>query len=118
MNRAKQKGDQFERDVVKYLQTDFPDAQRRIDLGRRLDRGDIIGVGEWVLECKNHATIDLAAFVDQAAQEARNAGRWRFAAVIKRRRRKTGDAYVVMPLHVFRSLAFFEWLAPRLAPDE
>ena len=50
-----------------------PYAERRAMSGSR-DRGDIAGVPGWVLECKAHASIDLASAVDEATTEQANDG--------------------------------------------
>jgi hypothetical protein len=102
---GQRKGDQFERDVVQYLTPWWPRAERRRARGVRLDRGDLVGIDGWVVECKDHASIDLAGFVDQAAQEAENAGVSRYVAVVKRRRRGIDQAYAVMPLRVWADVA-------------
>lgn len=100
MSASKRKGSAFERDVVAYLVGHgFPWAERRA-LAGNLDKGDIAGVPGVVLECKNTKALDLAGAINEAEAEARNAGVSIFAAVIKRRQRPAGDAYVVMPLHV------------------
>ena len=98
----KAKGSQWERDVVKFLvENGFPDAERRFGAGVREDKGDIRGVPEMTLECKNHKSIDLAQFVAEAELEAQH-NKTRFgAAVIKRRNKSTGEAYVVMSLRQF-----------------
>jgi hypothetical protein len=108
-NRANtngERGEKFERDVRDYLRDAYwPGCERR---GKQFakDRGDLVGGPEgWVLDCKDHAQIDLASFIDQAEQESRNARVGFFAAIVKRRRRPVKDAYVVMPLHVFVEIA-------------
>ena len=104
VSKAKQKGSQFERDVVKYLQEHgFPLAERRYGAGLREDKGDIRGVPV-TLECKNHAQISLSQFLDEALIEAKHAGTRLGAAVIKRRGKGTKDAYVVMSLEQYTEL--------------
>lgn len=101
MSANKRKGTAFESAVVAYLQeAGFHQVERRALAGAN-DRGDIAGVPNWTLELKTCQSIDLAGFVDEAAREAANAGTDRYAAVVKRRRRSTACAYVVMPLSVF-----------------
>jgi predicted thioredoxin/glutaredoxin len=58
----------------------------------------------WALECKATRELDLAGAVDEALTEARNSGAPLAAAIVKRRRRPTSDAYVVMPLAQFARL--------------
>lgn len=103
-NRNKNRGSQWERDVVKYLQENgFPLAERRYGAGLREDKGDIRGVPV-TLECKNHAQISLSTFLDEAILEAKHAGTKLGAAVIKRRNKGTKDAYVVMSLEQYVEL--------------
>jgi len=57
-----------------------------------------------VCELKATRELDVAGAINEAAKEAANAGaRW-YAAVLKRRRKPTADAYVVLPLHLFAEL--------------
>jgi Holliday junction resolvase len=99
------KGSAFERAVAAYLQTHgHPDAERAYGAGRPDDRGDIAGVAGWVLECKNHARLDLAEWCDEAIAEANNARAPRWAVIHKRRRKGIADAYVTMPLATFCAL--------------
>lgn len=100
----KQKGSQFERDVVSYLQSQGFNAERRYGAGIREDRGDIVGVPDFAIECKNQRNIDLAQFVDEAIIEAKHARQPFGAAVIKRRNRNVRESYVVMSLEQFVAL--------------
>jgi len=97
-------GARFEQQVADYLAANgFPYAERRHTNGAH-DRGDIAGVIGWTLEAKALRDLDVAGAVDEAAKEAGNAGtRW-YAAILKRRRKPTADAYVVLPLHLFAEL--------------
>ena len=61
-------------------------------------------LSDWCLEAKNHKSIDLAGFVDQAETEAKNAGAKWFSAIVKRRNRGVKDSYVVMPLWMWTEL--------------
>jgi Holliday junction resolvase len=104
VSKAKQKGSQWERDVVAFLnENGYPEAERRYGAGLREDKGDIRGFPV-TLECKNHASINLAEFLEEALLEAQHAGTEFGAAVIKRRRKGTKDAYVVMSLEQFVAL--------------
>lgn len=102
MSKEKQKGTKWETDVVNYLnENGFPNAERRALTGKN-DKGDIAGLpNNWVLECKDHKTISLSTFVDEAMTEKENAGSAYGAAVIKRARKNVSQAYVVMPLEQF-----------------
>lgn len=95
----KAKGSSFERAVADYLIANgFPEADRRYGAGSQFDKGDIVGVPKFVLECKNQAKINLAGFIEEALVEAKNANKPYGAAVIKRRGKNVKDSYVVMTL--------------------
>jgi len=101
----KAKGAQWERDVAAYLRENgFPMADRRYGAGVREDKGDLVGVPRFALECKNQASINLSEFLEEALIEAKYAKAQFGAAVIKRRRKATKDAYVVMSLEQFAEL--------------
>ena len=73
-NRAKQKGTQFETAVARFLSEETGAWVERRALSGTADKGDLIGDGvlaDWCLEVKNHKSIDLASFVDQAEAEAK-----------------------------------------------
>lgn len=99
----KRKGAKWELDVVKYLRRWWPQADRK-QAGSTLDRGDVSDVPGWTLECKAERAIDLAGYMGEAEEEARNAGTPYFAAVVKRRNKSVEEAYVVMPLKVWTKL--------------
>ena len=100
-NPSKAKGSLFERQVVEFLNANgFPLAERRVTRGAK-DAGDISGVPGWVFELKATRTIDLAGAVDEARVEAGNAKAQWFAAIVKRRGKGIGDAYVVTTLKQF-----------------
>lgn len=72
MSRSKQKGTQWEREVVEYLRrSGFPHAERR-SLNGAKDRGDVAGCPGLVVECKNAKTVTLAAWLDEANVERAN----------------------------------------------
>ena len=99
------KGPLFESQVVDYLRSHgFPWAERRVQGGSK-DRGDVGGVPAVTLEVKNCARLEPAAWVDEAAVEAANAGTEVYAVVAKRRGKgDVGQSYVIMPLSVFVGL--------------
>jgi Holliday junction resolvase len=104
-NPAKRRGDQWERDVVEFLQAaGLAKAERAYGAGRQDDRGDIAGVQDWVLECKNHKAMDLAGWMAEALVEQANAGTRFTAVVIKRRNKPAKDGYVVMSLEQLAGL--------------
>lgn len=69
-----------------------------------VDKGDLFGVAGWTVQCRDTARIDLAGAVDDARQQALNAGTSAFVAIVKRRRRGVGEAYAVMPLELWSSV--------------
>ena len=104
MSASRRKGTAFETAVVGFLNDHgFPHAERRALRGVD-DRGDIAGIPGLVIECKAVREITLAAFVDETEAERRNAGAALGVAVIKRRQKPVGDAYVVMTLAQFAAL--------------
>lgn len=101
----KAKGSAYEREVAAYLRENgFPQADRRYGAGVQYDKGDLVGIPNVTIECKNHAKIDLAQFIDEAIVEAKNARTKYGAAVIKRRRRGVAESYVVLTLQQFTEL--------------
>lgn len=99
------KGPKHEADVVEWLRAHgFPYAERRVQGGSR-DRGDVAGVPGVVLELKNCNRVELAAWVDEARAEARNAGVDVFAVVAKRKGKgDPGESYVITTLATFAAL--------------
>lgn len=77
------KGKTFEATTVAYLRRWWPNACRTL-AGARDDRGDISGI-PLVLELKNHKSLDLAGWWQEAEQERQNA-RMDFAAIVHKRR--------------------------------
>lgn len=103
MSASRRKGTAFETAVVNFLREAGYDAAERRALQGRLDRGDIAGLPGWTLECKAEKTISLAQYMDEARAEAANAGTDLYAAVVKRRGKGVGEAYVIVPLSLFVS---------------
>ena len=98
-NRNKAKGSRFEADVRDLLAQMTGQWIERMPAGATLDRGDLVGLDQVAVECKNTSRLELATFVDEAVAEAANVGPDVLPlAVIKRRQRPTVDAYAVMPL--------------------
>jgi hypothetical protein len=102
-NPSKKKGSLFEREVCEYLRAYFPAVERRV-LAGALDRGDVAGLPDWAVEVKATRDIDLAGALNEAEREANNAGAIWYAAIIKRRNRNIGQAYVTMPLYLWAEL--------------
>jgi hypothetical protein len=69
MSAAKRKGTAAETAVVRFLQANgWPQAERRA-LAGAADRGDVAGLPV-VVEVKNAARMELAAWLDEAVKEA------------------------------------------------
>lgn len=106
-NPLKDKGSRFEHDVVDYLRAHGYTRADRTLAGQRDDMGDISNV-PLIIQCKNQREFRLAEWVDQAEQQALNAGETRFVVVLKRPRvADVARAYAVMPF----------WLAAELMTD-
>lgn len=104
-NAAKRKGSAYERECVAFLKANgHPNAERAYGAGRRDDVGDIDGIEDLTIECKNQKALALAAWMEELATEQANK-RTRFGCLfIKRRNRGVADSYVVMSLEQFASL--------------
>lgn len=97
MSASKRKGTAAETEVVKYLTDRGWHAVERRALNGVNDRGDIAGIPNVVIEVKNHASIQLSEFVDEAERERLNDGAEVGVAWIKRRGRSDPrDWYVAM----------------------
>jgi Holliday junction resolvase len=104
----KAKGSQWERDIAKYFNDrGYPDVERRYGAGATLDKGDINGVKDTVVEAKNLAKITLASIVDETLVEQANAKKRFGISIIKRRNKNVKDAYVVMTLEQWVDLYSF-----------
>jgi hypothetical protein len=73
MSASKAKGTAWESRIVQYLRESGLPAVERRALNGATDKGDIAGL-PLVIEAKNCKTTALAAWVDEATAEARNAG--------------------------------------------
>jgi hypothetical protein len=96
-NRNKTKGSAWERAIVNALRAaGWPFAERRL-AGAAKDRGDIAGVPGVVIEAKNTASRNLAAWVDETELERVNDGAWLGVVWHKRTGRAAAtDGYVTM----------------------
>jgi hypothetical protein len=104
MSASRRKGTAWESAVVEYLREHgIPYAERRA-LSGSLDRGDITGVPGVMIEAKAEKSIDLAGYMDEVRVQTANAGAQLGVAVVKRRNRSPGDAYVVLTLATFAGL--------------
>jgi hypothetical protein len=100
---AKRRGSTWERDCAEYLRGVFPNVERAPRWGS-VDKGDLVGTPGFTFEAKACKSIDLAGFVDEAVQEAANAGQPFGVALIKRRNKSVGDGYAVMRIKDFETL--------------
>lgn len=103
MNKAKQSGTRFETDVVRYLQPDFPEVERRALAGSK-DKGDIKGIPGWTAELKANKAYLFSQALRQAEVEARNAGTKWYVAIMKRHQHSTEDAFAIMSLRQWKQL--------------
>jgi hypothetical protein len=97
MSASKAKGTRWENEVRDLYRSHGFITAERLALGGTLDRGDIAGVGPLTIEAKNHRSMSLAAWIDEAEREAVNAGH-RFAVVHHHRvgRAGAGDGYATL----------------------
>ncbi|RBP98475.1 hypothetical protein CRD60_01005 [Bifidobacterium aemilianum] len=115
MSRQKAKGTAFETQTVRYFRDRIDDPEGMIHreaLHGTKDEGDIkglyIGGRSVVLECKAHRRFALADWLEQAHQEAANAGADYGMVVFKRPgagEKSMGDQYVLMDLNTLARLA-------------
>ena len=117
MSAGKQKGTRHESSIVAFLRDHGFTFADRVPLSGSRDRGDVtVGPGSPVIEAKNQARHSFAEWLDEANQEAQNAGA-PFGVVWAKRRGKgcAGDGYVVMDGHSFVKLlheAGYSWEPP------
>lgn len=115
MSRQKDKGTRFETAVLRYLRDRIGDPEgmiHRETLHGNADEGDIKGLyintRSLVLECKNANRFSLSDWLEQARQEAANAGADYGMVVFHRPGRgeaRMGDQYVLMDLDTLARLA-------------
>jgi len=106
VSREKDKGDRFERDVVRVLRANgHPHAERLLRLGAHADFADIAGVPGFHIECRDRGRIELGPWLALAAAEARHIPSLPTPVlVVKRRQHAAEAAYVVMELAAFARL--------------
>jgi hypothetical protein len=100
-NPSKRKGTAWESQVVAYLQEHGQHFAERRALTGSADKGDVSGIPSVMIECKCEKTVTLGAYADEVKVQTANAGASIGVAVVKRRNRGPGDAYVVMSLQQF-----------------
>lgn len=105
MSKNKAKGTAWETAIVRFLQEHgWHHAERRA-LHGQLDKGDVTGLPGICIEAKSAARHELAAWLDEAKAEKRNAGAATCAVWFKRRGKTSpgagfvlldGDEYVAL----------------------
>jgi hypothetical protein len=100
-NPRKQRGTTAETQACGYLQRIFPEVHRLAPAGAN-DKGDLGGIPDLTIQVKNHKTMALASWVDEAAKQAANGGNAVFVVIHKRRGKSDpGQWYVTTTLEVF-----------------
>lgn len=102
-NPSGRKGASWETDVARYLAEEFPGVERRVKNGR-LDRGDITGIPNYVVECKAERTISLPEYLGELDVEQANDSASFGAVYIKNRRHGVADGYAVRSIESERRL--------------
>jgi hypothetical protein len=104
-SRNKAKGSAWERAIVNHLRNaGWPYAERRL-AGSAKDRGDIAGVVGVVIEAKNTASRNLAAWIEETEVERVNDGAWLGVVWHKRTGKSSAaDGYVTMTGAQFTAL--------------
>jgi hypothetical protein len=105
VSAAKAKGTAWETAVVNTLRDYLSHRVERRTLSGSKDRGDIAGLPDVVIECKNAAKVDLAGWLDEANTERRNADAMVGAVWFKRRGKSSPrDGYVLLDGDTFMFL--------------
>lgn len=102
----KNKGSQYERDVVKWLRTmGYPCAERAYGAGRHDDVGDIDGIDGVVIECKNEKAIRIPQYLRELEDEMTHADAETGVVLIKKRGTSNiSESYAVMPAELWVNL--------------
>jgi hypothetical protein len=105
-NVNKSNGTRWESLVAGYLSEYGLEAERTGSANA--DQGDI-HAGEWTIEAKAEAKIDLPGYLKQlsAAVERRRGYKFKAAVLVKNRRHSVQDGYAVMSIESFRSLMVY-----------
>jgi hypothetical protein len=111
-NPSKRKGTAWESQVVAYFRAHGQHFAERRALTGSADKGDVSGIPGVMIEAKAERQITLAAYADEVKVQTANAGASIGVAVVKRRNRGPGDAYVVMSLDTFAQLLADHEMAP------
>lgn len=105
-NVNKAKGTAWESLVAGYLNEYSLDAERTGSADA--DKGDI-HAGDWTIEAKAEARIDLPGYLKQLAAAVKRRGTYAFqsAVFIKNRRHSIQDGYAVMSIGNYRALMLY-----------
>lgn len=105
MSRASRKGSAWENAVESYLKDFFNDPSIHVErLHGMNDEGDIHGLPDTIIECKNCREYRLTDWVSEAEAEAVNAGERYGAVFFKRRGRglsNVGQHYALQTIDSF-----------------
>ncbi len=113
MSKSKQKGTSAETAVVNYLKDKWKIPAERRALTGALDKGDISGIFDVVLEVKNHKTMTLGQWMEELKVEVENANA-ETGAVIHKRKGTTdvSEWYASMPfwmyLYLFKDAGYID----------
>lgn len=115
------KGKRWERDARDVLTQETGFDIRRGQAGHSDDRGDLFGVDQWTIGCKDWArTLDaIRDGLDEMAAASDRAGtRW-YINLVKRRQHPARDGYAVMTIRQYGEvLAYIDRLENALAGDD
>ena len=102
MSKQKAKGTSAETAVVKYLKSTWKIPAERRALTGALDKGDISGIDDVVLEVKNHKTMTLGQWMEELKTEVDNADAATGVVVHKRKgTTDVGEWYASMPFYMY-----------------
>jgi hypothetical protein len=104
-NPAKAAGTRWETEAVDYLNQCNLEARRYRDDPELSD----IWAGDWTIEAKAEARIDLPGYLKQLAASVAKAHRepWKSAVYVKNRRHPAGKGYAVMEIEEHRALMLY-----------
>ena len=102
---SKNKGNNAERQVVRYLrENDYPFADR-MRSGWTDDKGDIEGVPDTCIEVKAEKRIDLAGYMVELQREIANAKAETGVVIVKKRgTTEVGEWYACAPVSIWIQL--------------
>ena len=105
MSRQRARGTQYETQAVDWLRERLGEDFHRLGMGGSNDTGDIWGLFAHgrpvVVECKNHRSMALSEWLDEAERERGNADALAAVVLHKRKGRgakRFGENYVTMTL--------------------